>query len=197
MTYPIKRLATGMLALLAEAEAHSGVIVALAIPPEAGRDLALDGGEAVSELHITLAYLGDKETIPPQALARLRGVVSDFARQYAALTGKVSGVGRFSAEPVDPVYLSFDCPELPGFQQALVAALEDAGMPVKKDHGFTPHITLAYVAPDEPTPVMRVQPQEIRFQTVDVWMGGEHFSYPLVGRLADDRRTRLRGGDGR
>jgi 2'-5' RNA ligase len=192
MTYPIKRLATGMLALLAEAEAHSGVIVALAIPPEAGQELALDGGVPVSELHITLACLGDKETIPPQALARLRGVVSDFARQYAALTGKVSGVGRFSAEPVDPVYLSFDCPELPGFQQALVTALEDAGMPVKKDHGFTPHITTIYIPPDAPMPVDRVTGKEIRFDKVDVWMGGEHFAYPLVGMIADGR-----GRDGR
>jgi 2'-5' RNA ligase len=125
--------------------------------------------------------------LPVRVLDRLKGLVSDFGRRYAPLKGVVSGVGRFTGDDVDPVYLSFDCPELNGFREALVAHLEDAGVPVKKDHGFTPHITLAYVEPGAELPVQRSEKVELRFDKLDVWMGGEHFSYPLVGSLADNR----------
>lgn len=76
-------------------------------------------------------------------------LVSQFCIDQKPIAGHVSGVGIFNlegnAEYKSCLYASFDAPALAEFRQALVDFLERANVPVQKNHGFQPHITLAYL----------------------------------------------------
>lgn len=142
---------------------HDGVMVAFfpsedkrneffnAIPdivfPEGSERLPAD------ELHLTLAYMG---SISEGAVFEdIYNAVVRFAQYWAPLEGEINGTGRFAVNPegnTSAFYASFESPELPEFRQALINRLADFGVKVKRDHGFTHHMTLAYIPGDARTP---------------------------------------------
>lgn len=119
-------------------------IVRPALPDDA-KILPLD------QLHLTLVLLGeaDEVAVTQSELIRMVGL---FAVDQMPVEGNISGVGIFNLESDDEddiykacLYASFDSPALVDFRQCLVDCLEKAGLEVEKEHGFTPHITLAYL----------------------------------------------------
>lgn len=110
--------------------------------------MALGSPEAVpaGQLHVTLAYLGMPDEVP-FSQADLVRVIRDFTNGlpegFPGLGGRVNGSGIFTNEKSILVHL-IDAPDLPLFRQTLVDHLEGQGMAVTKDHGFIPHMTLAY-----------------------------------------------------
>lgn len=130
----------------------SGVMVAFRIPSDVADKIALiegsiPGAEAIppKDLHITLAYLGDASDFLHKR--KLMAAVEAFAKNSIPLEGQVNGTGQF-ADATDgkkPYYANFDSPALPEFRQELVEAIESSGVFISKSHGFTPHITLAYI----------------------------------------------------
>lgn len=156
-----------------------GVMVALYAPDDVAFNHAVDGGAPPTDMHLTLAYLGKVDDVPdPSAL---HAAVERFAADHAPLDGKVSGVGRFAGdgEEGDPIYLSIDSPELGKFREELVAAVEAAGYDVRKDHGFTPHVTLGYFPADQPSPVDRVEPTTTQFGLLSVAYGPDVWDYVI------------------
>ncbi len=138
-----------------DAPVHTGVMIALAIPEPIGKQLLaiedqLPVGSEITpldELHLTLAFLGKAPnlSVTPETVASLLKV---FAAKHGPLRGVIGGIGRFNGlEASDRValYTSFDSPDLAEFRHDLVEMLEAAGILVGAEHGFTPHITLAYV----------------------------------------------------
>jgi 2'-5' RNA ligase len=130
----------------ANAEAATGIMVALYPDPNLADALALDGGEAANGLHVTLAYLGqlDEQTEGPDSLIER---VTDWASRIDPLVGQISGVGRFNAGPGSEqpvVYASVDIPALPEAREMLVGAIDGGPYFVNKLHGYTPHMSLAY-----------------------------------------------------
>lgn len=157
-----------------------GVMVALYAPHEVAADHAMDGGTPPAEMHVTLAYLGKVGDVPDPRV--LHDVVAGYADAQPPVDGKISGVGRFVGGPDgDPLYLSVDAPTLPEVRAGLVAALEDAGLNVRKDHGFTPHITLGYLDPAAPMPVESVEPATASFGLLSVAYGPDVWDYPMGG----------------
>lgn len=132
-------------ALLAKAE-HTGAMVALMLPADTAKTLAVDGGEKPEDLHVTLAYLGDAADL--EDTERLADVVRGWAAATGPLTGEVSGIGRFTSGEDAVTYASVDLPDLPAARQRLVDLLTDAGFAPDATHGFSPHVTLAYAAAD-------------------------------------------------
>lgn len=122
---------------------ETGVMVALFLDPAITGDLALPGGEAPEQLHVTIVYLGDVAQVGERR-DELAALVQEWASTQAALSGEVSGVGLFSAGPTPITYASADLPALPDARQRLVQVLTQAGFEVPNTHGYTPHITLAY-----------------------------------------------------
>lgn len=152
------------------------VMVALYAPHDVAATHAM-GDPA--DMHLTLAYLGKVGEVPdPTALHE---VVADLAASTDPIHGEVSGVGRFSGPKGegDPVYLSVDAPDLAAFRQKLVDALTAAGLPVRADHGFTPHITLDYVGHDKPTPIGRIDPTPAEFGLLSMAYGPDVWDYPM------------------
>lgn len=171
--------------------AATGAMVALFLPPEVAAELALPGGEAPDQLHITLAYLGeDAAAIPEEERARITEAVGIVAESRAPLAGVISGSGRFNGaaaggKPV--VYATADLPGLVELRQAIIDAI-GTGAPPSTEHDFTPHITLAYGTDELPD----VATVPLTIGEVVVVFAGERTPYPLgmgpeakAARLAD------------
>jgi len=133
-----------------------------------------------ADLHLTLAYLGRRVLTDDEANALVRAL-NRWAEGLAPIPALLNGVGRFSGEgdDGDPVYLSVDAPRVTMERPSLLAVLRDAGFRPVMTHGFVPHVTITYVAPSEPTPLVRVKPIEVRFTSVALWAGSRRVEVPL------------------
>ena len=155
-----------------------GVMVALYAPHDVASDLAMDGGTHPTDMHVTLAYLGKADEVGDPAV--LHDVVSEFAASHPPVDARISGVGRFVGnDEGDAVYLSVDSPTLPELRAQLVAALEEAGLEVRKDHGFTPHMTLGYLDPTDENPIDSVEPASTQFGLLSMAYGPDVWDYPM------------------
>lgn len=131
-------------ALVAAAETeHTGAMVAL-VPADPG-PLAVDGGEAPEQLHLTLAYLGEAIEWTPEAQETLRAAVAGLAS--APVDSDVFGHARFNPTGDEPcvVYL-VEGDGVRDLQAAVwdVLASEQGFPAIVDNHGFVPHITAGY-----------------------------------------------------
>ena len=140
-----------------------------------------------SESHITLIYLGDTTSLPYQR-EHLQAVLSDWLAHCDAavpITGKVNGVGRFNetdSAGMSAVYANFDAKDLPALRQSLVDHLHMASIETPSEHGFTPHITLAYVPEGAPIPEGNWSVLEgITIPSLSLCWGEEHVEFALAG----------------
>lgn len=142
-------------------------------------------GDAASEAHVTLAYLGRCSALPFGAVDLARMTVAQWASQTPALPALFSGVGRFHGDDGegDAVYLSVDAPGLSAARDTLCRMLRAAGLPVAATHGFTPHATLAYLPREAATPDAPCDlPLALRLDCAAVWCGADHGTpAPLTG----------------
>lgn len=177
-------------------KAGSGLMVALMLPPEVAARAALPGGEAAGQLHVTLGYLGKAANLPEDALERVREAVRGVCAAFGPIVGTLGGLGRFNASPQsdgkDVVYASFDAAVLPALRQAVVEAIDQTGLEVKKHHGYSPHVTLAYVDPADPLPVHRVETQALAVSAISLVSGSEREDIPLRGARVLKADTRPR-----
>lgn len=161
--------------ILEEAAAgNTGAMVALYPRPSIAKAMAIDGGEDVDELHITLAFLGKAADLDGD---KLKDVVKAFAAACPPIAGSVSGKGLFVGGDKPVTYASADLPGLAPERERLVELLDKAGLPVSSEHGFTPHMTLAYDDRD-----VDVKPRKLRFTNVTIKLGDERIDYPLTGK---------------
>lgn len=159
---------------LTKADAQTGAMVALYPSPATALMLAQAGGEPAEELHVTLAFLGSAADVGD--LERLQRAVGGFAATVAPLSGVISGTGTFTAGPEPVTYASVDLSGLPEVRERLVQALCGAGCEPSTEHGFTPHITLAYDARDVQVPNL-----PLVFDAITVAVAGQRWSFPLAG----------------
>jgi len=140
----------------------------------AGR-LAIAGGEKAEELHVTLAFMGNAAGLD---FDRAHGAVESWAARTPVLDGELSGIGHFDlGAGKTATYRSVDLPKLPEPREELVGLLDAAGVPPKRDHGFSPHMTLDYKMRRPP-----VRKQPITFSKVTLTWGDERHEFPLTGR---------------
>lgn len=157
-------------------------MVALYPDPELAVELALPDGETTDRLHMTLGYLG--KTAEIGSLEDAIEAVRDWARKCPPLVGEISGYGVFVAGPEPVTYASVDIPDLPAARQGLVDALEGTGSPIKCDHGYTPHITLAYAARRP-----KIEARPASFHKVHLVWGDDHYVFAL-GAESDLQESR-------
>ena len=165
---------------LVEASAlPTGVMVALYPTPSVAQKLAVKGGEPVDEIHCTLAFLGKADALPdPEAL---RKAVADWAARTPPIEGEISGHGLFTAGPEPVTYATPDLPALPEARADLMDALD--GHPVSKDHGFTPHMTIAYA--DKTASLPDHGGRKLSFSKASLVIGGERHDFKLAGNLQE------------
>jgi len=172
----------------APAEANTGMMLAFMLDPKTANMLALPGGEPASNLHITLAYLGDMEEESENDLLRphtspfkIRAAIASIASEAMPLSGQVGGVGRFRPAEADetPVIALVDVPGLVELRTKLVEAIQAVGYFVANNHGFTPHITLDYIDPEAPMSIDDVPPLPLALDTVCLVIGESRFAFRL------------------
>ncbi|MEV6798534.1 2'-5' RNA ligase family protein [Micromonospora rifamycinica] len=160
-------------------------MVCLAIPGDVAAKLAVPGGLPADELHITLAYLG--KALTDAQRAQVADIVADVAAAYPPLAGQVGGLGQFPAgDDGVPVWVPVDVPGLAELRHDLVQRLTAAGLPVDGGRGYTPHLTLTYLAAgDDPPPP--VAPTAVAFDALTWTRGPNWTAVPLAAAAATSR----------
>lgn len=176
------------LPMLREQGYDEHVMVAFRIPIDVADTLASDvrfaGLSPVDpmEMHITLAYLGHMDDVPVSR-SDLLTALERMGDSADIVSGLIAGFGRFNAstssDGQDVLYASFDSSILPKFRERLVDVIEATGANVNKLHGFTPHITLAYVQRGTDTPNFQIETMPLQFDRVTLYWGEEQVDIPL------------------
>lgn len=137
-------------------DAADSLMIAWYPPAELAAELVklMPGGVAAEKLHLTICYLGDPDAdgSGPWDVTHVAAVVKCFSMRYCyPMKGEVTGIGRFvGPEDTDVVIALVDVPGLAEMRRCLVDELSCAGAvpynsPIfNQEHGFIPHITLAY-----------------------------------------------------
>jgi len=157
---------------------HTGVMVAFFLPPDLAGRIAAPGGEPASDLHVTLAYLGENATTRLDK-ARLLSVLGGFAAYQFEIEGQFNGVAQFVNGEERAFVTLLDAPALSKFRQRLVECLEQNRMGVAYDHGFIPHVTLAYNQAPEYTAVAAEFGKPILFSEITLAWGDERVTFKL------------------
>lgn len=166
----------------------TGVMVAFAPPLEVAEELAeltrqagYNADDPV-KLHLSLAIIDgqvDKE--------RLHAAVRSFAAQVRPLSGTIDGFGTFATDESNVLWAAVDIPDLEAYKVTLDAVLTANGLTVNTDHGFTPHITVAYsdtpitTLPD----VSAITGQKLEFDTVVAAYGEEWTHFDMIDNSGD------------
>ncbi len=173
------------------ADAHPGAMVALMLSPDQQQQIRDAAGIADAEAdHVTLAYLApDAADLLSAKNSILRGLVN-VACCTPPLNGEIGGVARFAAsessDNQDVIVALYDSPDLPDLYAGVIECLEMCGVAPASDHGFTPHITLAYLAPDAPTPIETLPRLPLPIAALTIVWGGERIDLPLTGTAGMD-----------
>lgn len=161
-------------------KAPTGIIACLVPSNATASALALDGGEPASELHVTLAFFGTVDTVDPQTLERLVDEMRACAENHDdPINATIGGIGRFSLPERDAFHATVDAPALLAFREEIVARAANAGLTASTAHGFTPHITLAYLDATTPNPLQRLTPIRESFTELQVWAGERRWAFTI------------------
>lgn len=167
----------------------SGVIVGWFLNSWEADKLALPGGEPASDLHITLGYFGDASAMSADQQRKLIGVTSEVALRHTELEGELRGVGRFSnGQETDPFWVGADIPGLAELRDDLISSLETAGIPTTgfgAGKAFVPHITVAYLQADDPTPPVTVRGVHAGVTELTIAIGGARHKVSLTPRATE------------
>lgn len=163
---------------------HTGAMLALYpdTPPEfslADSDLT---PTAPDELHVTMAYLGDAADLDEEDRAFLRRVCEQIASEFEPIQAKLGGIGRFlnlEDDDTQAYYASVDSPDIEKLRARLVEVLGALGLLPDSDHGFTPHMTLAYVPIGKPAAGAGLQEEPVEFGKLSLSLGGEREDFPF------------------
>ncbi len=157
----------------------AGSMVACFPSPEQADALAVENGQPAETLHVTLAFLPEG-VADPETLAL---ALAQVAAWFPPLSGSVGGLGMFA--PGDdgvPVIALPDVPGMADLRVAVTEALAEQGVVVANNHGWCPHLTLAYgdAVFDPPLGL------PLSFDSVSLVVGAERWDLPLGGSLAVD-----------
>lgn len=132
--------------LTAAADVASGAMVAL-VPQQSDLErLAVEGGEPLDQLHLTLLYLGEADQIDPEIRTGLIDAGRDMVQGWNGVAGEAFAPALFNPtgpEPCAVILCSGD--ELAEFYEtALADVTELVDLPEDLHRPWCAHITLAY-----------------------------------------------------
>lgn len=130
------------------------------------------------EYHITLAYFGQVENKSFKQPLSL--ILNKLCEEMFPLSAEVSGLGIFNGQKQDVLYASIDSSALLEFRQRLTMALDHLGLKLDSTHGFTPHVTLAYLSQESNYDINDTLPKmEFALENLVMSWGGQKSTYPF------------------
>lgn len=173
---------------LQEFKEHTGAMVALY--PPMSQVLAImahldavewpDGAQMTlpSEMHVTLAYLGEAADIDE---ARRKEMIGKARNLLGAVPteARFNGVARFNGSPEygDPIVVLLSSPELNTLATSARLEIGD-----ESDHPFLAHMTLAYIPKDAQTPTVPPLFESLRIDRLSLVFADEAIAEYKLGR---------------
>lgn len=160
----------------AQPDYSGSCMIALYPPADAAAQLAVEGGLPAADMHLTIAYTGDAAGVDPAALT----AVAQGLASRAPVEAAVSGHARFTGgDDGDVIVALVDSPAVDQLRRDAEAFLAAQGISLPSEHGFTPHMTIAYQDPGDPDPVGRIPSFPVTFGTVTATHGEDRTTYPF------------------
>jgi 2'-5' RNA ligase len=188
----------GSLTAAADGSHLSGAMIALMPTAEDAARLAIEGGEAAGDLHLTLRYLGKGADFSDEARQAVIDAVTEVLPHYVSgpVTAKAFGAAHWNGNSDEPcwVWSVGDDPETPrtlGMLHGAVAMALEEGLAESVAHPdlpephtpFAPHICAAYS--DELDLIIALEERlgPVTFDRVRVAFAGDHTDVPLGGGM--------------
>lgn len=147
-------------------------------------DLDVSKAKLEDRHHVTL-YLMPLELFRPLDEPLL---VAAVLKRVASLPGfkmQIAGTGVFTNGDTNVVYAAPDAIELAHWYQCMREAWAEAGYgEYVPEHGFTPHITLAYVEPGTDTSKVSVPNIPVTASAFTLSFGNKVYTIPLMGGMS-------------
>lgn len=171
---------------VATKEVHTGAMIAAVPSPDdavaIGKKLVRvdwptgSSVTAAPDLHCTLAYLGKAADIGEDERARMIDVAKQLAADALA-PAKFNGIARFSGsdEDGDAIVVLLSGSGLARLGNDARARIGNAS-----EHEFLPHMTLAYIPKDAPTPTIRPPFETLDLPTLSVVFAGDAMDIPIA-----------------
>lgn len=180
-------------------QGHTGVILALIVSDDDAQALALQSNDLPAgsipvppeELHVTLGYYGDLTDLEADGKdpGQMLDAVMGFAKTNTLVRSKLNGLARFLQIQEDgsqALVMLLDSPMLESWRRWLVGMVEDmCDLHPMRNHAFTPHITLAYIPANAPTPDLTIAQRDMVFNKLALAWGGQVTAFELQGESMD------------
>lgn len=170
----------------------SGAMIALMPTMEDAQRLAIEGGEDVDQLHLTLRYLGKGADFDETARAAIVDSVRMLAEGMPPITSKVFGAAHWNGNGDEPswVWSVGDDPEYgPSLdvahgmaEEALLMAPMDVELPAPHTP-WVAHVCAAYSAELDLITALEERLGPITFDRVRVAFAGNYTDIPLAGHV--------------
>lgn len=175
---------------------ETSTMIALMLPTDIAKQVAVPDGTPVEDMRITVTFNGDTDEDQFNQLVEDVKAWAKDAPMPLALKGTIGGLGTFPADDPEkgrPWYIPVDIPNLNTLHEQM-KAVSDKSAPAAENHGYNPHVTLTYL-PDSATPPTPVPSVEVAFNSVWVVRGNtERVEIPLsVGAGADETEHAILG----
>lgn len=162
-------------------DSYNGTIVCVEVPDIISRQLYYpsEGSIETYDYHITLAYI---ENLLPSQLNDIKVTLQDVSARFSRMAAKVCGLAMFDGKYEDPQIALVDCSYLNELRAELVESLEQKGVIVSRQHGFIPHMTIAYLKKGEQNPYFPETEKMTLDWTIDniaLWSGDLRWSASL------------------
>jgi 2'-5' RNA ligase len=156
-------------------------MIALYPPADVAAALAIDDGLDPAEIHCTIAYTGNAADVDPELLNAAAAALASRAPVEAT----VSGHARFTGDDEQDVIVALaDAAALDELRGDALGILAAAGIEVPRDHGYTAHLSMAYVDAADPDPVGRLDAFPVTFAAITAKHGKDRTDYPFTGTAA-------------
>jgi len=119
-----------------------GVMIAVYMPEDAGKELKQRGGEPIEDMHVTMIYF-EQAAHERDDWDELHPIIQGIANKYPKMEGKINGFGIFYNDE-DVLWAAPSLIGLADLRAELAQAVEDAGFPIGKEYDWMPHVTLKY-----------------------------------------------------
>jgi hypothetical protein len=175
----------------------SGAMIALMPTPEDAARLAIEGGEAADQLHLTLFYLGKgadwSQKARDELIAQVRAQAMEHGLGDGPVYGQVFGANQWNANGDEPCWVwaigddrdrAEGMPSLESARWAAVYALENLHgqpeMPVQHTP-WQPHVCAAYSADAAFLADLNERLGPVTFDRIRVAFAGDHTDISLGG----------------
>ncbi|WP_228980141.1 phage minor head protein [Streptomyces sp. DH12] len=175
----------------ADGSHYEGAMIALVPADDDAQRLALDGGEEVEQLHLTLYYLGEGADWSPEHRTELIRLVQEATADLPGpVHARAFGVNLWNPGSDSSAWVYAvgddrdrpdDAPTLADLHEAATDALEDRHGPEMPAQytPWAPHVCAVYTTDTTPLDAMAQRLGPIRFDRIRLAFAGEHTDIPL------------------